>query len=227
MSGSSSPLIFAIETLGTACAAAVHDHAGERSRIVEEIGRGHAERVVDLCAETLQRGDVSWSELTHVAVATGPGSFAGIRAGVAAARGFALSLGIPAVGVTAFEATANGAEAAGEKFPITVVLPAPKGLVFAQTFSAPNQAADDARLNDLSKFEIAAETVVGPVADLFVDRVERAVAITVDVGAVARVAARRIRANDHQPAEPFYLRGPDAAAPRPPLPRAERSNQAA
>ena len=103
---SSVPLVLAITTSDAACAAAIHDNSGERGAEGIDLGRGHAERVVDVCEGALRAAKASWGELSHVAVDVGPGSFTGVRAGVAAARGLALSLDVPALGIDAFEAIA-------------------------------------------------------------------------------------------------------------------------
>ena len=69
----------------------------------------------------------AFSDLERVAVCTGPGSFTGIRIGIAVARGIALGLDIPSVGVSRFEALTEGND--------TVRLPGRGGVVYAQDFS--------------------------------------------------------------------------------------------
>lgn len=217
-------LILAIETTDANCAAALRDASGERVRTVEEIGRGHAERIVELCAETLQGADAEWCHLTDIAVAVGPGTFAGVRAGVAAARGFALSLGIPAHGVTALEAVAASANG-----PCIAALPGPRGQIFAQSFGSNAEPLDGAVLaapEVLAERYANHETIlIGPAADTLASLLGASAHVVSrdgpDVGAVARIAMERIGRGDHRPAEPFYLRGADAAPPKPPLARAD------
>ncbi len=67
---------------------------------------GHATRLLPLAASLLRRAGVQWSELERVAVGVGPGTFTGLRIGVATARGLAQSLGIPLVGVSSLHALA-------------------------------------------------------------------------------------------------------------------------
>ena len=62
--------------------------------------KGQAERLMPLLEEVLAEGGIGWADLTALAVGTGPGNFTGVRIAVAAARGLALGLGIPAIGVT-------------------------------------------------------------------------------------------------------------------------------
>lgn len=68
--------------------------------------KGQAERLFPLLEELLAEAGLSWSDLDAIGVGVGPGNFTGIRISVAAARGLALSLNIPAVGVSATEAVA-------------------------------------------------------------------------------------------------------------------------
>jgi len=77
---------------------------------VEPMQRGHAESLFPMIDECLQESGFGYRDLGRVAVAAGPGNFTGIRVGIAAARGLASSLGIPAVGVGTLAAFAGGAE---------------------------------------------------------------------------------------------------------------------
>ena len=218
-------LILAIETSGDACAALIRDGEHECARIVEQLGRGHAERIVPMCGEAVDAASVEWRALTDIAVAVGPGSFAGVRAGVAAARGFALSLGVRAHGVTTLEAIAGDAEVTGTS-EIVAVLPGPRGQAFAQVFRG--GPITDARFGapaELARSLQWSEGAVfaGPGAPAFAeavgatDRVARDA--SPDVGAIARLALARIARGEHRPAEPFYLRGADAKPGRAPLDR--------
>jgi tRNA threonylcarbamoyl adenosine modification protein YeaZ len=125
------PLILAFDTSAAHCAAALlsgHRVLGQRE---EAMATGQAERLVPLLEEILAEGGASWRDLAALGVGTGPGNFTGIRIGVAAARGLALGLGVPAIGITVFEALAWGREAA------LVVRDARLGQIYAQAFGAP------------------------------------------------------------------------------------------
>jgi tRNA threonylcarbamoyladenosine biosynthesis protein TsaB len=71
-----------------------------------------AVRVLEDADELLRAGGVERSELTGIVVGTGPGSFTGMRLGLAAARGLALALDLPVAGVSTLEALAAGAPGA-------------------------------------------------------------------------------------------------------------------
>ena len=97
-------MILAIDTSAGQCAVAL-----DGVRRCERMTRGHAERLFPMIGEAMAGAGADWQAITRIAVCTGPGSFTGIRVGVAAARGLALSLGVPAIGVTRFEALALAA----------------------------------------------------------------------------------------------------------------------
>lgn len=71
-----------------------------------------AVRVLQDADELLRAGGVERSELTGIVVGTGPGSFTGMRLGLAAARGLALALDLPVAGVSTLDALAAGAPGA-------------------------------------------------------------------------------------------------------------------
>ncbi|MEO1493800.1 MAG: tRNA (adenosine(37)-N6)-threonylcarbamoyltransferase complex dimerization subunit type 1 TsaB [Pseudomonadota bacterium] len=100
-------MILAIDTSAGQCAVAL---VGGRRPVVraERMTRGHAEALFPMIDAVLAETGASYGDLTRIAVCTGPGSFTGIRAGVAAARGLALGLGVPAVGISRLEAVGHG-----------------------------------------------------------------------------------------------------------------------
>lgn len=98
--------VLAFDTSAAHCAAAVI--CGDRvlAQRVEPMAKGQAERLFPLLGEMMAQAGLSWPDLDALGVGIGPGNFTGVRISVAAARGLALSLGIPAVGVSATEAAA-------------------------------------------------------------------------------------------------------------------------
>ncbi|TIR96638.1 MAG: tRNA (adenosine(37)-N6)-threonylcarbamoyltransferase complex dimerization subunit type 1 TsaB, partial [Mesorhizobium sp.] len=113
--------LLAIDCAANLCAACVHDaDAGiELGRQVLDLGKGHAEHLMAVIEAALKASGIGYQGLDAVAVSIGPGSFTGLRVGVSTARGLALALKIPAIGVTTLEALA--AEAANA-FPGRAVL---------------------------------------------------------------------------------------------------------
>ncbi|MEM7059340.1 MAG: tRNA (adenosine(37)-N6)-threonylcarbamoyltransferase complex dimerization subunit type 1 TsaB [Pseudomonadota bacterium] len=121
-------MILGLDTSADQCMVALvgQDHVLSRS---EAMSLGHAERLFPMIEDVLEEAGVGFANLARVAVCVGPGSFTGLRVGVAAARGLALGCGIPAIGVTRFEAVWDGACD-------MVALPGRPGQIYVQRFGA-------------------------------------------------------------------------------------------
>ena len=190
-------IILAVDTSAAHCAAALLWGDGRLVTHAEEMAKGQAERLVPMVEEVLIAQGLIWADLTLLTVGTGPGNFTGIRIAVSLVRGLALGLGVPAVGVTGFEALAGN-----HRFPFWTVIDAPRGQFYAQRF--PDGTA----------------TIFGPddLADLDASVIRRAdVEAAGFVGAIAEVAFLKRGTPQPRPA-PFYLRGADAAPPTDPPP---------
>ena len=193
--------ILAFDTSAAHCAAALL----LPNRVIhrcEPMEKGQAERLIPLLEEVLSEGGLEWSDLKALAVGTGPGNFTGVRIAVAAARGLALGLGIPAIGVTRLEALAYGLPR-----PVLVLEDAKRGQVYAQLFTS-----DGAGIAHLTDHAIPDGPATGSAAG------EGALpAVLPFAEAIARIAADRADKPQPRPA-PFYLRGADAAPPSDPPP---------
>lgn len=193
--------LLAFDTSGPWCAAALllPDRVIQR---LEPMEKGQAERLVPLLEEVLAEAGLGWSNLKALAVGTGPGNFTGVRISVAAARGLALGLGIPAIGVTRLEALAHGLPR-----PVMVIEDARRGQVYVQLFTSTGAGA--AHLADRV---VPACPATGSAAG------ENALPSVMPLAeAIARIAATRADTPQPRPA-PFYLRGADAAPPSDPPP---------
>ncbi|THD76306.1 tRNA (adenosine(37)-N6)-threonylcarbamoyltransferase complex dimerization subunit type 1 TsaB [Thalassobius vesicularis] len=117
--------ILAFDTSAAHCAAALL--CGDRVIVAraEEMGRGQAERLIPLLEDVLAEGGIGWGDLDAIGVGVGPGNFTGIRISVSAARGLALGLDVPAIGVSGFEAIAFGTT----DLP---AIPGPRGQLYVQ-----------------------------------------------------------------------------------------------
>jgi tRNA threonylcarbamoyl adenosine modification protein YeaZ len=106
-------ILLAIDCSAELCAACVYDSAREQElgRSVRDLGKGHAEHLIGVIDAALSSAGKAYADLEAIAVSVGPGSFTGIRVAVAAARGFSVALGIPAIGVSVLEALAAEARA--------------------------------------------------------------------------------------------------------------------
>ena len=218
--------LLAIDTSASHCAVCVlDDAAGTTHRDVRDIGTGHAEVLMGQIAGVLEQAHLTWSDLDRIAVCVGPGSFTGVRVGVSAARGFALALGIPAVGVTTLEAIAADAVPLAGGRSIFAAIDARRGQLYFQPFDEAGVATADPRAVPVEQAlaMVQSGTVVAGNGAALLDA-EGAVladAASGDIGTVARLAAAR--APGAAPV-PLYLRSADAKPQTGfALPRAEQA----
>ena len=205
-------LILGFDSSAAHCAAALLSGDRLLAARAEEMGKGQAERLMPMLEEMLAEAGAGWGDLAAIGVGTGPGNFTGVRIAVAAARGLAMALGIPAVGVTSFEALR-----AGQNGPVLVALDARRGQIYAQYFDiaggwgpvlAPPEALPPVqpRAGALCLGDAA-----GAVAPLVAGKVGLPRHPLAE--GIARVAAARRSGTADRPA-PLYLRPADAAPPR-------------
>ncbi len=195
-----SPVILAFDTSGHWIAAALLQGSDVLSSQCEQMARGQGERLMGLLEELLAKAGMGWRDLDLIGVGTGPGNFTGIRISVAAARGLALSLNIPAIGITAFE-SADRAQA----FPYWVAVDAPREQVYLQRFDTQRSEPKLCLASGLSELDAplirVSNTSPGQRAK--------------NIGALAFMKKGQPIA---RPA-PLYVRPADAAPPRDPAPR--------
>src|SRR4051794_9804426 len=131
-------LILAIDTALGACSAAVLDTHAARIIASETLvmTRGHAEAVMPLIARVMDAAAIEFAVLDRIAVTTGPGSFTGMRVGIAAARGIALAAAKPAIGLTTFAGFAAPYIAADDSTALVTAIDARHEHVYLQVFGA-------------------------------------------------------------------------------------------
>ncbi len=216
--------LLAIDTAANLCAACVYDTVVRRElgRSVRDIGKGHAEVLMDVVGEALAASGeggkpLAFARIGAIAVAVGPGSFTGIRVGVSVARGLALALKAPAVGVTTLEALASEAR---EKFDGKTVLAAIDGGrdgIYAALYDGLGNIGYAPAVVDFeTTMELAGKAVV--VAGSAARRIAEAAgtdrlvvgsdAPTADIAVYAKLALAKGFAGEKP--RPLYLRAPDA-----------------
>ena len=191
-----------IDTATACCSVALIDGGALIDSRAERVGRGHAEHLLPMVEDLLggRRPDA-------ILVDCGPGSFTGIRVGLAAAHGLAIGWGIPLSGFSSMAALA-AASGNGE---MGIALLAGHGELFVQSFDNDPFAATDALQSlspDAAAAAIRAERVVGSGAEALVTargygRAEDALPLAAD----ARRLGPSLRG---LPARPIYGRAPDA-----------------
>ncbi len=102
---------------------------------------GHTTRLLPLARELLGRASLRWGELERIAVGVGPGTFTGLRIGVATARGLAQSLGVPAVGVSTPRVLAEAALRQREEQAVLAVIDARRGEAFISAYGPTDRGA--------------------------------------------------------------------------------------
>ncbi|BDW84294.1 tRNA N6-adenosine(37)-N6-threonylcarbamoyltransferase complex dimerization subunit TsaB [Roseicyclus marinus] len=178
----------------------------------EPMGKGQAERLMPLVAEVVAEGGVALSDLDAIGVGIGPGNFTGIRISVSAARGLALALGRPAVGVSLLEALAWGA-----REPVLAAIDARRDHVYLQRFGEDcGRGPELVSLGECSGLAAPGLTVTGDRADEIAARLGANLRQAPDnpAPAIARITATRFDAADLPRPAPLYLRPADAAPAR-------------
>jgi tRNA threonylcarbamoyladenosine biosynthesis protein TsaB len=129
--------ILALDTALGATSAAILDVGADRVLAMESapMERGHSEALMAMVQRVLAASGLQFAEIDRFAVTTGPGSFTGLRIGIAAARGFALVHGKPAVGVSTLAAFAAPLLFGQERKPVAAAIDARHGMVFFQSLA--------------------------------------------------------------------------------------------
>lgn len=127
--------ILSLDTAMAACSAAVIDTESPLplAEACVAMERGHAEALPPMVAEVMAASGLAFADIDRIAVTTGPGTFTGVRIGLAFARGLGLALGIPVIGIDSLSAIAANEPAHA---PLLVVSDARNGEVYAARFDA-------------------------------------------------------------------------------------------
>ncbi|MEE2878120.1 MAG: tRNA (adenosine(37)-N6)-threonylcarbamoyltransferase complex dimerization subunit type 1 TsaB [Pseudomonadota bacterium] len=208
--------VLGIDTSGPACDVAVLDGEKLLANTKSEMSRGQDARLPGIVRDCVAEAGVSLNEIDRIAVVSGPGSFTGVRVGISFARGLALALGIPCVGVTSLAA----ALPAGQQGSAIVLLPAkrrpPEISYWAQRFRSGEAVAppEEITLDDLvNELKAHPHFVYGAGLDALSERMPGLACH--EAGPTAAMAGTSALKADADRAQPtaVYVRGPDAALP--------------
>ena len=218
--------LLAIDTALAACSAAVLDtaHRTLNGGIIASESlpmiRGHAEALIPLIARVMKASGLAFADLDRIVVTTGPGSFTGLRVGIAAARGLGLAIKIPVVGVSTLSAYAAPYLGTDNKYPVIAAIDARHAHVYLEVFTASGRTLLAPRLAPLSEAVHAASEaparIVGSAAQAVADGLPAAgpAPVTVDnsdapdIDWIAQIGA--VVPQTTAPPKPLYLRAPDA-----------------
>jgi tRNA threonylcarbamoyl adenosine modification protein YeaZ len=183
------PTVLAIDTTGARLQLALlHGDLADTS--IDEIGKGHAELLFARLDALLKRNGLSYGDLTCIAVTSGPGSFTGLRVGLAAARGLGLTLDIPVLGIPTLTALSLAGQGA-----FAVIVDARRSEAYCQLFTGAGMPAAPA---EVVPFDAPPVPSGLPIVS----------GNPVDIGLLATFAANADPAV--YPPDAFYLRSADA-----------------
>src|SRR5271154_4098342 len=214
--------VLAIDTALAACSAAVLDTASGGILASESLPmlRGHAEALIPLLGRVMQQSGLAFADLDRIVVTTGPGSFTGLRVGIAAARGLGVATGVPVAGVSTLSAFAAPYLSADDRSPVIAAIDARHGHVYLQVFAPGGRTLIAPRLAPLQDAVRAAShtasciagSAARVVADNLSDTAPAPATIDArqapDIGWVAQIGAAA--SESASPPKPQYLRAPDA-----------------
>jgi tRNA threonylcarbamoyladenosine biosynthesis protein TsaB len=229
--------ILALDTCFGACSVAAGLELGRPTSHIscrfEAMDMGHVERLVPMITEVVAEVGIPVAAFDVIGVTVGPGTFAGTRIGIAAAKGISLASGVPLVGLSSLAVIA--AEAGLTHFSphdICVAMDVRRAEVYTQVFDCTGQIARSeptlmtiAQARDLSKN--AGITYVGSGANLVATDDRTFVGTTVNELSAPTLPNARFaldlllklrRSHNHHPhcaITPLYLRAPDATPPAP------------
>ncbi len=209
-------LILALDTATASCSAALVRDGAVLTRRHEPMVRGHQERLATMIDEMTREAGVAFTALDRIGVTVGPGSFTGLRVGLAFAKGLGVALNIPVAGIGTLEAIAASAEPTR----LTVaVIDARRDQIYAQAFrqgapEAPAAIAVEDMARDLIELDAEGPALlIGPGAELLRDAFPSAridMRNGADPVALARLAVAQ---NPVCAPAPLYLRTADAKLP--------------
>jgi tRNA threonylcarbamoyladenosine biosynthesis protein TsaB len=221
--------VLAISTSTPRGSAAIVRADGTAAEVTYVDLQGHAERLFEAIDSALARAGQSRATLDAVACDVGPGSFTGVRVGVASGKGIALALGLPLAGAGSLQAMAAAAFASGAAGPGDVVLAAidaKKGEVFLAAYRASGDvvlapctrpcAADAFTLSGLPEgagLVAVGEIAAGLTLPAGVRHARGAALDLPDAAWIGRLALASLAAGppaDPESIEPLYVRAPDA-----------------
>jgi tRNA threonylcarbamoyladenosine biosynthesis protein TsaB len=199
--------VLVIDTCLGACQVGRFQDGRMTAGLSEPMERGHQERLAPMAAEVM--AGASFADLDKIVVTIGPGSFTGLRVGLAFAKGVQLATGAPLAAVGTLEALAASVEGAAAG-----VIDARRGLVYVQAFEG-GAAMDEPDIVPIGEAvrRLAAMrdlTLVGPGAHLLAAELPGA---TIDARPAPDLAVLGRLAGAAEPVadlRPLYLRAPDA-----------------
>jgi tRNA threonylcarbamoyladenosine biosynthesis protein TsaB len=216
--------VLVIDTALGACTVGVFEDDRALAIRSEPMAKGHSERIGGFVRDVMAASGIGFEALDRIGVTVGPGSFTGLRVGLAFAHGLGEALDRPVIGVSTLAALA-ASRAATDDHPFAAVIDARRGQVYLQAFRddaplcPPQALAIDAAVDLLAALDCDGLVGTGA-AILNTRRAERSMSpLTVTEPTVPdpspQALARLTQRADPEgnPPRPLYLRAPDATPP--------------
>lgn len=216
--------VLVIDTALGACQAGLFDGETALAVLERPMEQGGMERIAGLTRDLMRAAGFGFDVIDRIGVTTGPGSFTGLRVGLAFAQGLGAALSRPVIGLSSLDALAASAASSGA---VLAVIDARRGQVYARLF---RDGAAEGPPQALTLAEAAARArdlgpglrLVGSGAPLLIEGLDRPDVLPLAAPTLTALAALT-RKTDPQaaPPAPLYLRAPDAKPPtrRPGAPR--------
>ncbi len=208
-------IVLALDTALETCSVAVVRDGEPLAVRCEPMARGHQERLAPMVAEAMAEAALGFEALDRIAVTVGPGSFTGLRVGLAFAKAMSMALDISCVGVGTLEGLAASRPGWAAEPLLLAVLDGRREHVYLQAFTHGAPLAEPANLSIAEAVTLiagfegpASPPMVGSGSTLLPLDGRPAEVTQIDPVALARLAATR-RSPAGRPA-PIYLRAPDA-----------------
>lgn len=223
-------VVLALDSAAGGCSVAVTRDGEPLASAAQAMDRGHAEALMPMVRDVVTAAGVAWPSIDAIAATVGPGSFTGVRIGLAAARGLAIASGAATVPITTLEAIATAAATDIDGSTLLVALDSKRRDFYAQWFDRNARPLDPPRVSTKDglraaarrrvrggELHVAGDAVPGVIEALGSDGV-KLVAVPgtgcPDAVAIALLATDRFQRSGGAPLRPIYLRPPDVSAPR-------------
>lgn len=202
-------LILSLDSAAAGCTVALLQDGAVLHCRQENMARGQDSRLLPMIEDMLAATEMSFADLDRIAVLRGPGSFTGIRIGLAAARGLGLALGKPVIGIDRFELYRH---ALGPGLPLLTVIDSRRSEAFCclHEDTAEDRKVFLAEAAQLTLYDHKNTRVCGDAARIYQWREASIVSLPETEAVVAGRMAARLTPADHPPL-PLYLRPPDVS----------------
>ena len=218
--------VLALDTALSGCNVALLKGGLEGACYIDRqaMARGQSEVLVPMVQGVLSQGALAFSDLDLIVTTVGPGAFTGLRIGLSTARGFAVALGIPLVGLTTLEVLAQQYE--GDQ-PCAIILETKRDDFYVQVFGKEKKPLTEHAVLDREAVsallqEYKGVVLAGDATERFMEQETEDYIVIRGINApdpvvMARLALVRFQEGSGREAVPLYLRGADVSVRKTPL----------